>query len=191
MAVDPNCKNLLSAVRILVREGKGDKDRMVPLSDPARVAIASWLHVRADAIGDGLAGAPDDFAVEAALDTQVVRAAAPGARIIVYGMSRFESLATGIDAIVADGRASIVSLSYGKCLLPGEYILQDEVDAGTLSFAAAAAAGVSIFASSGDTGAFTCHMFDPAEHRPASIPGPRPATRARPQATATTTNSEQ
>ena len=51
-----------------------------------------------------------------------------------------ESLATGIDAIVADGRASIVSLSYGKCLLPGEYILQDEVDAGTLSFAAAAAA---------------------------------------------------
>lgn len=121
------------------------------------------------AIGDGLVGAPDDFAGEAALDTQVVRGTAPGAQILVYGLSRFESMATGIDAIVADGRASIVTVSYGKCLLPGEYILQDEVDAGALSFAAAAAAGVSIFASSGDTGAYTCHMFDPADDRPTVI----------------------
>jgi integrase/recombinase XerD len=31
---------------VLVVRGKGDKERMVPLSDPARVAIVSWLHVR-------------------------------------------------------------------------------------------------------------------------------------------------
>ncbi len=31
---------------VLVVRGKGEKDRMVPLSDPARAAIASWLHVR-------------------------------------------------------------------------------------------------------------------------------------------------
>jgi integrase/recombinase XerD len=32
---------------VLVVRGKGDKERLVPLSDPARVAIVSWLHVRA------------------------------------------------------------------------------------------------------------------------------------------------
>ena len=36
---------------MLVVHGKGDKDRLVPLSDPARVAIAKWLHVRAAALG--------------------------------------------------------------------------------------------------------------------------------------------
>ena len=36
---------------VLVVRGKGDKERMVPLSDPARVAIVSWLHVRAGAAG--------------------------------------------------------------------------------------------------------------------------------------------
>jgi integrase/recombinase XerD len=32
---------------MLMIRGKGDKDRLVPLSDPARAAIAKWLHVRA------------------------------------------------------------------------------------------------------------------------------------------------
>ena len=32
---------------VLMVRGKGDKERLVPLSDPARKAIASWLHVRA------------------------------------------------------------------------------------------------------------------------------------------------
>jgi len=31
----------------LVVRGKGEKERLVPLSDPARRAIAAWLHVRA------------------------------------------------------------------------------------------------------------------------------------------------
>jgi integrase/recombinase XerD len=46
----------LSAVErdptVLTVRGKGEKDRMVPLSDPARTAIASWLHVRAGSLGD-------------------------------------------------------------------------------------------------------------------------------------------
>ncbi len=46
----------LSAVErdptVLMVRGKGEKDRMVPLSDPARVAIASWLHVRAGTLGE-------------------------------------------------------------------------------------------------------------------------------------------
>ncbi|MGD9882999.1 MAG: site-specific tyrosine recombinase XerD [Reyranella sp.] len=38
---------------MLIVRGKGDKERLVPLSDPARKAIASWLHVRAAALGEG------------------------------------------------------------------------------------------------------------------------------------------
>jgi len=37
---------------LLVR-GKGDKERQIPLSDPARVAIAKWLHIRAAGLEDG------------------------------------------------------------------------------------------------------------------------------------------
>ncbi|HTR82976.1 MAG TPA: site-specific tyrosine recombinase XerD [Reyranella sp.] len=37
---------------MLVVRGKGDKERMVPLSDPARIAIASWLHVRSAQLGE-------------------------------------------------------------------------------------------------------------------------------------------
>ncbi len=47
----------LSAVErdptVLVVRGKGNKDRMVPLSDPARMAIAAWLHVRGALLTDG------------------------------------------------------------------------------------------------------------------------------------------
>jgi integrase/recombinase XerD len=38
---------------MLIVRGKGDKERLVPLSDPARRAIASWLHVRAATLGEG------------------------------------------------------------------------------------------------------------------------------------------
>jgi integrase/recombinase XerD len=37
---------------MLMVRGKGDKDRLVPLSDPARVAIAKWLHVRAATLAE-------------------------------------------------------------------------------------------------------------------------------------------
>jgi len=36
-----------------VVRGKGAKERLVPLSDPARMAIAAWLHVRGGALGEG------------------------------------------------------------------------------------------------------------------------------------------
>jgi integrase/recombinase XerD len=37
----------------LIVRGKGAKERLVPLSDPARMAIAAWLHVRDGALGEG------------------------------------------------------------------------------------------------------------------------------------------
>ena len=38
---------------MLMVRGKGDKDRQVPLSDPARAAIAKWLRMRACALAEG------------------------------------------------------------------------------------------------------------------------------------------
>ena len=38
---------------VLMVRGKGDKERQIPLSDPARVAIATWLHIRAAPLDDG------------------------------------------------------------------------------------------------------------------------------------------
>jgi integrase/recombinase XerD len=38
---------------VLVVRGKGNKERMVPLSDPARAAIHQWLQVRAVGLGEG------------------------------------------------------------------------------------------------------------------------------------------
>ena len=115
-------------------------------------------------VSGGLADAPADFGTEATLDTQVVRAVAPGAQILVYGFPATTTFGAAMDAIVEDGRAQIVSVSYGKCFAAG-YLSLDEYEEATLSLAAAAAAGVSLFAASGDWGAFSCHAFDKTDHQ--------------------------
>lgn len=38
---------------VLIVRGKGDKERMVPLSDPARQALRDWLPVRQNLLGKG------------------------------------------------------------------------------------------------------------------------------------------
>lgn len=117
-------------------------------------------------VGDGVQNAPPDFASEASLDTQVIRAVAPKAQILVYGFPTTTTFAQAMDAIVADGRAKIVSLSYGQC----DVNLPDIAEiASQPSFAAAALAGVTLFAASGDWGAFTCHVFDPTNHEPSTF----------------------
>jgi subtilase family serine protease len=66
-----------------------------------------------------------------------------------------------VDAVVADGRAKIATLSYGFCYAPG-WVSSSLVDALNTSLKAAVAAGVTLFVASGDSGAYTCHMFDKA-----------------------------
>lgn len=113
---------------------------------------------------------PEGFDGEAALDTQVVRATAPGATILVYGFPFRTSIALAVDRIVADGRADIISISYGKCFDPGDtYISEIEVQIGSQVFAAAAAAGVTVYAAAGDWGAYSCSAFDRTDHRPTTF----------------------
>jgi kumamolisin len=124
-------------------------------------------------------------AQENALDVEVVRGVAPRAQILNWivrfsndvwldrglGSALADSVGRGIDEITQDGRAGIVSVSYGVCdvertrdgspwlspadRLRGEHALQ-----------AAVATGIDVFVSSGDRGAYECQRDDLADQRP-------------------------
>jgi len=109
--------------------------------------------------------APVGFHQEATLDTQVVRAVAPGTQIIVYGFpARGTSFGAAMDAIVEHGQTQFVSLSYGRCYA-GPYVGIEMVNDLHRGLEAAALAGVTLMVASGDWGAFSCHPFDPTDHR--------------------------
>lgn len=92
---------------------------------------------------------------EVDLDTQTIRGIAPGAHIINFVAPDGTPFGEPIDAITADGRAKIVSFSYGDCEPNYPDIAQDEH-----SFQAAAARGITVFVSAGDNGAYDCQSTD-------------------------------
>ena len=109
--------------------------------------------------------APGDGTVEVALDIEVVRAVAPHAQILNFeGKNGTVDHADIIDAIVADGRADIVTDSWGKCDATDSFRAGTR-EHGVRSLQAAAAAGISFFIASGDHGAFDCWSSDPSDHR--------------------------
>jgi subtilase family serine protease len=128
-----------------------------------------------------LAGGSDDLtsavALEAALDLQTVRGMAPGARILHYEHpyagtldSFTRGLGAAMDAIVAQGRADVVSISYGICdrrlTRQGEEFLPDaDRLRAANAFRAAVAAGMTVFVATQDQGAYTCQRFDFNDHR--------------------------
>lgn len=97
---------------------------------------------------------PGDDAGEVSLDIEVIRGIAPEATIINYeGPNSLDSLGGIIARIVADGRAQVISDSWGLCeKLTGATVMA----AGERELAAAFAAGLSIFAASGDNAAYDC-----------------------------------
>ncbi len=115
---------------------------------------------------------------EVELDMEVVHEIAPQAQILDYNAPRNTSsggdaLGDIVDRIVADGRARIVSDSWGTCelLTATSDIQRDEV-----AIQAAVAHGISIFKSAGDAGAYECQRADPRNNRlsvewPTSSPG--------------------
>jgi len=97
---------------------------------------------------------PGDGQDEVNLDIDVIRALAPKAQIINYeSPNRSGALANVVDRIVADGKAEIVSISWGSC---EPLRSSDGLSRMARSLAAAAAAGITVFVASGDHGAYGC-----------------------------------
>jgi subtilase family serine protease len=97
---------------------------------------------------------PGDDAGEVALDIEVIRGIAPQATIINYeGPNSLDNLGAIIARIVADGRAQIISDSWGLC---EKHVGGTVMAAGERELAAAFAAGLSMFAASGDNAAYDC-----------------------------------
>jgi kumamolisin len=104
-------------------------------------------------------GSNDRSNPEVALDLEVIRGIARKATIIDYESPGVDSVAPTFadlyNKIVQDGKASIVSTSYGVCE-PSSGAAPDEVRLLSNALAAAVAHGITVFASSGDNGAFDC-----------------------------------
>ncbi len=102
----------------------------------------------------GASDEPGSGTGEVALDIQVIRGIAPQTRIINYeGPNTANGFAALMARIVADGLAEIVSISWGLC---EKYSSPTALRAEEREFAAAFAAGLSVFVASGDDGAYGC-----------------------------------
>ena len=133
-----------------------DQQYGLPALTPVNVAVAG--------------GATDNSAsavAESDLDLEVTHEIAPDAQLLDYNApdataSGADTFGAVVDRIVADGRANIVSDSWGSCeaTTPAADIRRDEQ-----AMAAAAARGISLFAASGDTGAYTCQQANASDHR--------------------------
>jgi kumamolisin len=102
-------------------------------------------------------------ALEVNLDIQTVRAIAPEATIIDFESDwSSSSYAAPVEAVLADGRADIASMSWGHCEAHGDAWpeqkawFQGLIEAEKPLYEEAAAAGLTIFSSSGDEGVYGC-----------------------------------
>jgi kumamolisin len=99
---------------------------------------------------------------ESNLDIDVIRSIAPEAQIRVFQIGESSAgLADALNAIVAHRSATIVSTSWGQCELGVD---SGELAADRQAIAAARAAGISIFAATGDLGAFDCQAGNLPDH---------------------------
>jgi subtilase family serine protease len=103
-----------------------------------------------------------DDRLEPSGDIEIVRAIAPHANVLNFQSAYTDSQAEVIDAIVADGRATIVTDSYGWCY---DHISAADRAAGIAALRAAVGHGVSVFVASGDWGAYDCYSTDRHEHQ--------------------------
>jgi kumamolisin len=112
-----------------------------------------------------LPGAPDEIGPgtgEVALDIQVIRGIAPRAQILNYeGPNTSDGFQPILARIVADGRAQIVSISWGLC---ENWSSVQAMQAEQIEFAAAFAAGISVFTASGDDGAYDCRRVNVSDN---------------------------
>ena len=96
---------------------------------------------------------PGDGEDEVSLDLETIRAIAPKAQIYDYEAPQSANWSDVINRIVEDGKVQIVSISWGRCEPYAEPSAGDPDD---VALASAEMAGLSIFVSSGDNGAYDC-----------------------------------
>ena len=100
---------------------------------------------------------------EVNLDIDTIRSIAPGAQILDYEAPQGSTTdADVINQIVADHRARVISSSWGRCDL---LVSPAERAADETALAAARAAGITVFAASGDNGAYDCQAEDLSDQR--------------------------
>lgn len=110
-----------------------------------------------------------EFDIELALDTQIAGALAPGARLVLYAAPHSErGFLDAVRTVLFDDelRPGILSISYGW---PEDFWTNAALEIFDELFAAAALLGVSVFSSSGDSGADAFdgkpHVRSPASSR--------------------------
>jgi kumamolisin len=123
-------------------------DRLAGISGAPRVQKVNVIEGRDVKPGKGRG--------EVNLDIDMIRSIAPRAQILDFEAPNNQTFATVVDRIVADGRATVVSISWGTCdLEPFNERALDEA-----AFRRASAMGLWFFAASGDAGAYDCHTED-------------------------------
>ena len=149
--------------------GQGMKIAIVSFSDydhgdPSAFDQRYGLGGPAPQVIDVDGGADSDGgADEANLDIDVVKMIAPDAQILFYeAPGSASSYPDMINRIVADHQASIITSSWGSCERETD---PSVVSANEQALKAAAAAGISMFVASGDSGAYDCQRSDLADHR--------------------------
>jgi kumamolisin len=104
---------------------------------------------------------------EVNLDIQMIRAIAPEATIVDFEAPLASNYADVVEAILADGRADIASLSWGHCEALGDAYpdhrqwFEDFVAGEDASFRLAYESGLTIFAIPGDEGVYGCVRSSP------------------------------
>lgn len=143
-------------------DGRGQTIGLVSFGqfDPANVATYDTRfgltgRVTRVLVGDGVSvgaapGGQDQS--EAELDVEVAQAGAPGAQILVYEAPNNDTgFINNFNRIVGDNRASVISTSWGEY---ETYFPPDERKAIHQALQEAAAQGQTVFAASGDNGAY-------------------------------------
>ncbi|MEO7019414.1 MAG: protease pro-enzyme activation domain-containing protein, partial [Ktedonobacteraceae bacterium] len=117
---------------------------------------------------DGATNTAGAGAIEVDLDMEVVSAIAPGATQKIYiGPNSTSGVNDTYNRIVTDNTAKVVSTSWGECeAVSGN----SELSALDNIFAQGASQGQSVFAASGDSGAFDCNNNNLAVDSPADDP---------------------
>jgi subtilase family serine protease len=154
--------------------GTGQFVAVVSFSDVREDDIAEWrrqMGVTAKAaeqiVVAGRAPKLDQNTAEVLLDIEAIHAVAPGAQVLNFKAANPTPFGTIVDAIVADGRARIASISWGGCETSTRSGAAERLRDQN-AFRAAAAAGINIVASSGDSGAYGCRHQDMGDLRVAS-----------------------